>query len=162
MTEGHLWAVRPGQVLAAGAVAAILDFALACAIGFGVRGVIAPAKVLQGIASGAIGPDVAAEGGWRIWAAGAVLHFTIALIWAAIYAVSTRRIAPIRALRLGLGPARSGLLFGFVVWAAMRFLVVPLSHARSGPLVFSGVLVAMVTGHMLLVGLPIALISERR
>ncbi|MES2306257.1 MAG: hypothetical protein V4558_12155 [Gemmatimonadota bacterium] len=159
MLDSSLRPVPLDRVIRAGLAAGALDLVLALSISFAVRGTFIPGKVLQSIAAGAVG-DAAKEGGMRIWAAGAVLHFTIALIWAAIYAVSTRRIAPLRELRLALGPARTGLIFGLVVWAAMRFIVVPLSHAPSGPLKFSAVLVAMVVGHMVMVGLPIALISE--
>lgn len=148
------------QVMLAGVAAGALDLVLAFSISTAVRGSFVPGKVLQSIAAGAVG-DASKEGGLRIWAAGAVLHFLIALIWASIYALSTRRIPPVRSLRVALGPAKTGLLYGLVVWASMRFIVVPLSHAPSGPLKFSAVLVAMVVGHMLMVGLPIALISER-
>ncbi|MEO5800948.1 MAG: hypothetical protein ABIZ70_03060 [Gemmatimonadales bacterium] len=160
MPEADLAPVPLDRVVRAGLAAGALDLVLALGITFAVRGTIVPGKVLQSIAAGAVG-DAAKEGGVRIWAAGAVLHFTIALIWAAIYAFSTRRLPPVRSLRMALGPARTGLLFGLVVWASMRFIVVPLSHAPSNAFKFSAVMVAMVVGHMVMIGLPIALISER-
>lgn len=160
MTASSLRPVPFNRVVAAGLAAGALDLVLAFSISTAVRGSFVPGKVLQSIAAGAVG-DAAKEGGARIWAAGAVLHFLIAFIWAGIYAISTRQVAPVTALRLALGPAKTGLVYGAVVWASMRFIVVPLSLAQSGPLKFSTVLVAMVVGHMLMVGLPIALISER-
>jgi hypothetical protein len=108
-------------------------------------------KILQFIASGALGAR-SFEGGRKTAAAGMGFHFFIAFSVAAVYYFLRSRIPLMVA-----DPAMTGILYGLGVHLTMSLVVVPLSAAPRRP--FS--IVAFVTQaviHMLLVGLPIALI----
>lgn len=148
------------RILVAGAVAGALDLLFAFCLSAAVRGSFAVDKVLVSIASGIYGP-AAQEGGARVLVAGVVLHFLIATVWAALFAAAMTWAAPVRALAARLGPLATGALYGVTVWAGMRFVVVPLSHAASGPLKLTWVLPVMIAGHVLFVGIPIVGIVGR-
>lgn len=144
----------PSRILVAGATAGTLDLLFAICLSAAVRGSFAVDKVLISIASGVYGP-AAKEGGAGVLAAGVLLHFLIATIWAALYAFAVSRLGAVRALVQRFGTTMAGALYGVTVWAGMRFVVVPLSHAPSGPLKLTWVLPVMIVGHMLFVGLPV-------
>jgi hypothetical protein len=116
---------------------------------------IGPVRVLQSVASGLLGTP-AREGGLATAALGAVLHFTIAFIWATVFWLASRRLKV-----LVRHPVVCGLLYGAVVYGFMYCVVLPLSaiHAKL-PNDASAILLSL-TGHMLLVGLPIALVAYK-
>jgi hypothetical protein len=120
----------------------------------GLRGV-GPVRVLQSVAGGLLG-RAAAEGGLATAALGAVLHFLIAFIWATVYWLASRQLRV-----LVRHPVACGLLYGAVVYCFMYFVVLPLS-AIYFPLnrTPSSILLNS-AGHMLLVGLPIALAAYK-
>jgi hypothetical protein len=74
---------------------------------------IGPVRVLQSVASGLLGA-AAREGGLATAALGAVLHFTIAFIWATVFWLASRRLTV-----LVRHPVVCGLLYGVVVYALM-------------------------------------------
>lgn len=116
---------------------------------------VGPVRVLQSVASGLLGP-AAREGGLATAALGAVLHFTIAFIWATVFWLASRRLKV-----LVRHPVVCGLLYGAVVYAFMYFVVLPLSAIRANfPRDASSILLNS-AGHMLLVGLPIALAAYK-
>jgi hypothetical protein len=116
---------------------------------------IGPVRVLQSVASGLLGA-AAREGGLATAALGAVLHFTIAFIWATVFWLASRRFK-----MLVQHPIICGLLYGAAVYVFMYFVVLPLSaiHAKL-PREASSILLNS-AGHMLLVGLPIALAASK-
>lgn len=143
-----LSAILPGA-----AIAGALDITYAILF-YGWRGASA-ARVLQSVASGLLGAS-AFQGGAATAALGLVLHFCIALIWAALFYIASRRIA-----LLVRQPLLSGIVYGAIIYAAMNLIVLPLSaiprKATFPPLV-------LVTGflvHMFFIGLPIALAVRR-
>ena len=111
-----------------------------------------PQRVLQGIASGLIGPD-AFSGGSGTAFVGLMLHFVIAFGAAAAYYVVSRNWRA-----LVDHPVLSGLAYGVVVHFVMNSVVLPLSRFPLGPRTppFNFTL-TMIAVHMLFVGLPIAL-----
>ena len=116
---------------------------------------IGPVRVLQSVASGLLGA-AAREGGLATAALGAVLHFTIAFIWATVFWLASRRLKV-----LVRHPVICGLLYGVVVYAFMYCVVLPLSAIHASlPRDTSAILLSS-TGHALLVGLPIALAARR-
>ena len=136
-----------------GLLAGVGDIAFAFVVS-GLRGV-GPVRVLQSVAGGLLG-RAAAEGGLATAALGAVLHFFIAFVWAAVYWLASRRLDV-----LARRPVVCGLLYGAAVYFFMYFVVLPLSaiyfplnHTLSSILLNSA-------GHMLLVGLPIALATYK-
>jgi hypothetical protein len=140
-------------ILAGGSIAGACD--ITYAIVFSAFRGVAPARILQSVASGLLGA-AAYTGGARTAALGLFLHFFIACSWAAIFYAASRRVSA-----LMRHAVISGLLFGVLVYAVMNLLVLPLS-AYPRKLTFPPVV--LITGllvHMLLVGLPIALMVRR-
>jgi hypothetical protein len=116
----------------------------------GVRAV----RLLQGIASGVLGPR-AFDGGLRTAALGLTFHYGIALVWTLVFFVAARRS---RALLKNL--FLSGMAYGVLVWAVMNLVVLPLSRVRRGPFQpGQAVVAAMIL--ILCVGLPLAGIVGR-
>jgi uncharacterized membrane protein YagU involved in acid resistance len=138
----------PRGVLIGGLLAGVLDIAAALTF-WGVKGV-APARILQAIASGLLGREAAFAGGAGTAALGLLLHFAIAFGAAGVYHLATRRWPAL--LRHWVV---SGIVYGVVVYLVMEKVVLPLS--RGG---FRGsapeVMAIMVLIHMVCVGLPIA------
>ena len=116
---------------------------------------IGPVRVLQSVASGLLGA-AAREGGLATAALGAVLHFTIAFIWATVFWLASRRLKV-----LGRHPVVGGLLYGGVVYLFMYFVVLPLSAIRANLPHDASSILLNAAGHMLLVGLPIALAAYK-
>jgi hypothetical protein len=140
-------------ILTAGLLAGTLDISGAFLV-YGLRGV-APIRILQSVAGGLLGAD-AFKGGVKTAVLGAVLHFFIACVAAAVYYAASRRLRI-----LLVRPVVSGLLYGVMVYLFMNDVVLPLSAVGRRPFVLSMALV-MVAIHMLCVGLPIALVVSRR
>lgn len=120
----------------------------------GLRGV-GPVRVLQSVASGLLG-KAAAEGGLATAALGAGLHFLIAFIWATVFWLASRKLKV-----LVRHPVVCGLLYGFAVYAFMYLVVLPLSAAYFKPTFTLYTVSLNGAGHMLLVGLPIALAASK-
>jgi uncharacterized membrane protein YagU involved in acid resistance len=140
-------------ILWGGLVAGVLDITYAF-VASGLRGV-GPVRVLQSVASGLLGA-AAKEGGLATAALGLLLHFLIAFAIATVYYLASRR--------LGLLVRRAvicGLLYGIGVYLVMNFVVLPLSAIYFKPTYPLAVLLPGLVGHMLLIGLPIALITRR-
>jgi len=110
--------------------------------------------VFQNVAGGLIGREAARAGGVPTFVFGTLLHFLIAVIWAAIFWVLGRRVPVL--LRYAI-PA--GLLYGLVVYLGMNCVVLPLS-ALSVPLRLPPLWSWPALAHLLLVGLPIALAAR--
>ena len=117
-------------------------------------------RLLQGIASGILGP-AAFEGGWPVAGLGLMIHFTIAGIWAAIFAFAATRLAAFSRVRSIGATSAVGLGYGALVWLAMDFVVLAHSRARPVPVTSSGFWLQL-TIHMVCVGLPIALTVLKR
>jgi len=111
--------------------------------------------VLQSIAGGLLGYSGARAGGITTALLGLLLHFLIALIWAAIFWFSSRLLT-----LLVRHAVPAGLLYGLIVFYGMNVVVLPLSalHTKAWPPSFAFWPVAM---HMLIIGLPIALAARR-
>jgi len=153
--ERNSSAVKPSAALAifwGGILCGILDIAYAFAL-YGLLGV-RPARLLQGIASGIMGP-AAFRGGFATATFGLVLHFFIAYGAATVYYLASRKLHfMVRQAFL------AGLLYGVAVHVFMNFVVIPLSAVAHRPLNL-GIFVINGFEHMLLVGLPIALAVRR-
>lgn len=136
-----------------GVLAGVGDILFAFVVS-GLRGV-GPVRVLQSVAGGLLG-KAAAEGGLATAALGGVLHFFIAFVWATVFWLLSRRLTV-----LVRRPVVCGLLYGAAVYFFMYFVVLPLS-AIYFPLnrTPSSILLNS-AGHMLLVGLPIALAAYK-
>ena len=136
-------------ILFAGLLAGALDIAAAFVV-YGLRGA-SPVRILQSISSGLLGV-AAFQGGLGTAALGAMLHFFIAIVAAAVYYGASGKLGI-----LVRRPVVSGLLYGVAVYLFMNLVVLPLSAVAKRPFVPSMAAVIVVV-HMLCVGLPIALV----
>jgi hypothetical protein len=140
-------------VLWGGLLAGLGDITFAFVVS-GLRGV-GPVRVLQSVASGLLGA-AAREGGLATAALGALLHFLIAFVWATVYWLASRRLTV-----LVRHAVVCGLLYGAAVYAFMYLVVLPLSAVYFKPSFAPSAVLLNAAGHMLLVGLPIALAARR-
>jgi len=109
-----------------------------------------PFRMLQGIASGLLGPR-SFEGGTATAALGLSLHFFIALCAATVFFLASRKLS-----FLTRHPVISGLLYGIAVYIVMYWVVVPLSAIHRHPTALSQIPLPVIV-HMFCVGLPISL-----
>jgi hypothetical protein len=170
-------AVR-SAILKGGFVGGLLDILYA----FIVYGVppfgLTPIGVLHSVAAGWMGRDASNAGGLPTALLGLVTHFAIATCMAAVFVQAARRWPGLIAR-----PVLWGLIYGFGLYVAMNYVVAPLSAAHPsghfpaglGELLdrlrtsFSAIkpknnvplLIGTLFTHMVLVGLPIALIARR-
>ena len=112
-------------ILAAGLLCGTMDITAAF-ITWAPKG-LSPVRLLQGIASGLLGP-AAFRGGWATAALGLVLHFLIAFTAATVFYATSRRI-----VALLHHPWFAGVGYALVVYAFMYWVVMPLSRLRRGP-----------------------------
>ena len=110
---------------------------------------VTPTRILQGIASGVLGPQASA-GGLAAAALGLALHYLIALIWTVVFFVAFRRLG-----FLAKNLVVTGLGYGVFVGLVMNLVVLPLSRVRQGPFNLAHLIVAIVI-LLFTVGLPIA------
>ncbi|MGQ0383803.1 MAG: hypothetical protein ACT4UP_03825 [Gammaproteobacteria bacterium] len=139
-------------VLLGGAAAAALD--IVNAIGFWkLHGGTPPGVILQAIAAGLLGP-AAFEGGAGTATLGLALHFFIMFGMAAVY-----WLACLRWPALVARPVAAGLAYGALTWAAMNYLVVPLSRATPPPFITAW-FIDGILAHLVLVGLLLAFVAR--
>jgi hypothetical protein len=139
-------------LLSAGFACGVLDITAALVVygRFGLK----PVRLLQGIASGLLGPK-AFSGGLATALLGLLCHFLIAFGAAAAYLAASRS--------LGLlidHPVISGVLYGVAVYFFMNRIVLPLSAAAKRPFSMQMMLIGVVI-HIFCVGLPISLMVRR-
>src|SRR5262245_66642114 len=117
-----------------------------------------PVWLLQTVAPGLLG-QAAYDGGVPAALLGLAGHFTMSLLWAALFGALASRCAPLVAK-----PAVAGPLYGILVFLAMRLVVLPLS-AFPYPFSFRQFTLDSagpdLLSHMFLFGLPIALAAAR-
>ncbi len=144
---------RPlAAILAAGALSGCMDISAAF-ITWMPRGV-SPRIILQGIASGILGPS-AFQSGPATAALGLFLHFFIAFSWATIFYLASRSLPSLTRRPLIFGP-----LYGITVYLIMYWVIMPLSRFRRGHFSAFNTVVAVIT-HIVCVGTPIALMVSR-
>jgi hypothetical protein len=144
-----------GAILRAGLTVGVLD-ALFAMVLYRTSAV----AVFHSIASGLVGRG-AYSGGLATAALGALLHFFIATTWAAVF-VGASLVVP--ALARHAAPA--GMAFGVVVYFFMNYVVLPLSAVSFArpfhrALLGDGIWLIGLLGHMVLIGLTIALFTRR-
>jgi hypothetical protein len=109
------------MVLGGGLAIAATDF-IYCLLYWSSQGV-APARLLQGIAAGALG-RAAFHGGIATALLGAGFQWLIGCCFVLAYALVARHLAPLRQ-----HPQRYGFAYGLLLYVVMNAIVVPLSAA---------------------------------
>ncbi|WP_298420161.1 DUF1440 domain-containing protein [uncultured Kordia sp.] len=140
-------------ILWSGLISGILD-SIAGVIVYYIYFGLNPLQVLQFIAAGVYGPE-AINGGVGMILIGTFFHFLIAYVAAIIYFFAYPKISLLRNNKVLMG-----LLYGFVIWLFMNLLVLPYSNIPKGPFDI-GLAIVGIVWHMVLVGLPIALITSK-
>jgi hypothetical protein len=138
-------------IATAGLIAGILDIASAFVIAE-LKGT-GSTRMLQGIASGLLGSQ-SFEGGMATAGLGLAIHFLIALTAASVFYIGSRQFS-----FLTRHAVTSGLLYGIAVYLFMYWLVVPLAFVNARHSISRDVTAVIV--HMVLIGLPIALVVRR-
>lgn len=147
---------HPGlAVVVVGLGVAAADMAVAMGYFFFKAGV-PPLIIVKGIAGGWVGREAARAGGSEMVLLGAVSHTLIAIAMVALYWMVARGWSLLVAR-----PAACGLLYGAITWAAMKFVVVPLSALGAGgggtDLLWQAL---HFSSHLFIVGLPSAYVAR--
>ena len=133
-------------------IAGVLDISSAFLLSYP-KGV-GPIRVLQGVAAGLVGREAAINGGVATAGLGLAIHFFIAFVVSSVFYVASRKL-----VFLTRRAVISGLLYGVIVYGFMYWIVMPLAYPIVHPSISRDVTAVCV--HMLLIGLPIALIVRR-
>ena len=144
---------RFAPVLAGGVLVGTFDLLFACTW-WAIAAGVAPMRIFQSIAAGFYG-DASFDGGMRTALVGVVAHYAIATCMVGAYALVARRVPT-----LARHPLRWGPLYGLWLYAAMHFIVLPLSAAGPPPWRMAWGL-ASIAAHIL-IGTLCALLSARR
>jgi hypothetical protein len=150
MSADHppLWKVIAGATLLVGT----LDISDAF-IFYGLRGVY-PLRILQGIASGALG-RAALGMGHRAALLGLFFHFFIAFCATSVFLLAARK------LPLAHRPWLYGALFGVALYLVMNYIVLPLSKIGLRPMPPLVPLINGVAALVFCIGIPLAFIARR-
>jgi len=140
-------------ILKTGLLIGLMDGVAASLNAFLASGVT-PDKVFRFIASGVFGMAAFKESGAMV-AWGVVFHFVIAGIWTALFFFLATYVQHVRQYSL-----LSGMLYGIFVWAAMEYLVLPLSNTPALSSTLAGTLV-MIGIHVLVIGIPMGYAVSR-
>ena len=133
-------------------VAGTLDIMLAAMLSL-LRG-NAPADMLRFVASGPF-PHATEWGAAGAWL-GLVTHFTLMAIMAAAFVLIAQNRPALTA-----SPLKWGVIYGLVTYVVMNLIVVPLRFPAAWPPQPIGI-ATQLFAHILLVGIPIALIAARQ
>jgi hypothetical protein len=107
-------------------------------------------RMLQGIASGLVGPR-SFDNGLVTAGLGLAIHFFIALVVVSVFFVASRKIN-----FLTRQPFLSGLVYGIAVYLFMYWVVIRLVFPNAHPSLSRDVTAVII--HMTLIGLPTALV----
>jgi uncharacterized membrane protein YagU involved in acid resistance len=135
----------------AGLIAGILDIISAFVIAE-IKGT-GSIRMLQGIASGLLGQR-SFEGGMTTAGLGLAIHFLIAFTAATVFYAASRKFSS-----LTQHAVVSGLLYGIAVYIFMYWIVVPLVFPNARHSISRDVTAVII--HIVLMGLPIALVVRR-
>ena len=142
--------VRAALVI--GTIAAVTEmapvFPIQAALG------VSPRLVLQSIASGLLGRQ-AYKGGAATVLLGIALHLLISIVAALLYVIAIDRWAGLRR-----HPWRAGIAYGTVVFAVMRYIVVPLSAVAYTQSTDWAMFATSLVVHIVGFGIPVALLDR--
>ena len=115
---------------------------------------VSPRLVLQSIASGLLGRQ-AYSGGAATILLGIALHLLISVVPALLYVIASDRWPALRR-----HPWLAGIAYGTVVFAVMRWIVVPLSRVAYTQSTDWGMFTTSLVVHIVGFGLPVALLDR--
>lgn len=112
-----------------------------------------PARILRGVAAGALGPK-SMSGGWHTALLGLAIHFLIAFTAATVFYIASRKLTFMVRQPFIYGPIYGVLVYGFMYWVVM-----PLSARPPGKFSLFNTVIAIIT-HIICVGTPIAVVES--
>lgn len=118
---------KPIAIVLGGLVAGALDIVYAFIVYGPLSYGVTPMQVLQSVAAGWIGREVARDGGMGTALLGLGTHFMIATIMAAVFVFAASAFSA-----LSKRPVLWGFVYGLVLYVLMNYVVVPLSAAGAG------------------------------
>src|SRR5438270_283158 len=111
-------------VFAAAAAVWLLDGLFATGLCLSLSPTCTMVRTWQGVAGALVGRPATFDGGAATFLLGLAMHFTVALTWAALYAlVLSRWDVLARLTATTAGAIAAGVVLGAVVWCAMDFVV---------------------------------------
>jgi hypothetical protein len=144
---------RPGAaIFYAGLLCGVMDISAAF-ITWYPKGIM-PARILRGVAAGALGPK-SMSGGWHTALLGLAIHFFIAFTAATVFYIVSRKLTFMVRQPFIYGP-----VYGVLVYTFMYWVVMPLSARPPGKFSLFNTVIAIIT-HIICVGTPIALVESR-
>lgn len=152
MPESHSGRLRTA-VITGWLVAGTVDIVVAV-VYYPLTAAVTPLGILQGIASGVLGPR-AFTGGVATAALGLACHYLIALIWTGWFFLVYPRIPFLSRNRL-----LTAVLYGTFVSVVMRFVVLPLSRVAQRPFDLQFFVIATVI-LVFSIGLPLSVVAGR-
>ena len=114
----------------------------------------APADMLRFVASGPF-PQATEWGAAGAWL-GLATHFALMAVMAAVFVIAAQRRPALTAK-----PLQWGVIYGLITYVVMNLIVVPLRFPTAWPPKPIGI-ATQLFAHIVLVGIPIALIAARR
>lgn len=139
-------------IIIATAIAGTLD--IVAAFYFAGRAGMSASGVLHFVASGPFGDRALTGGGFAI--AGLLVHFTIMACMAAVFMLAAVRL-PLLLNR----PIVAGSAYGLSLWFVMYWIVRPARWPRLAPSTDPARIAEQLFCHLILVGIPIALVARR-
>ncbi len=111
-------------------------------------------KMFNYIASGALGPENAMNGGWDVIVLGIFFHYFIAFSFTLFFFLIYNK------LKLGkFNKYIVGLIYGLFAWFVMNRLVLPLSRLPQNPFNLKNAIIGALI-LMFMIGLPISLMAH--
>jgi uncharacterized membrane protein YagU involved in acid resistance len=136
-----------------GLVAGILD-GIAAIIVLHIWFKLTPGQVMQWIASGIYGASAFAGGSATVLA-GIFFHFIVAYVLAVFYFLVFPKVNLLKKRSV-----LSGLIFGIGIFLVMNIIVIPASNIQPSPFDL-GLASVSIIWHIVLVGIPIAVITKK-
>ncbi|MBT2186613.1 hypothetical protein [Sphingobium nicotianae] len=128
-----------------------IGYAMALAMALGGR----PGGVLRSVAAGPFGPQVLS---WGISGplAGLAVHYAIMAVMVAVFGLIAGR-----GLLDRVSPWIAGPVYGLILYLVMYWMVLPLRWPATQPTLDPATVASALFAHIVLVGLPMALIARR-
>ena len=146
------------SALTAGLIAGALDIVAACLQAY-LKNETPPMQVLRGVASGAFDPKTFSSPA-LLALCGLLIHFFIAISFTFFFFFLAKQIPS-----LVKYPIPIGIIYGLLVWATMRFIILPyLSRLNPKPIVGQEAIknAAIAAGIIVIcVGIPVALLARK-
>ena len=114
-----------------------------------------PLGVLTGIGGAIVAPEKIGDD-YVLAGIGLALHFAIITVMATVYLLVASRFRPI--IRR---PLPSGIGYGLILWGVMYWIVLPRRFPTMFPVLAPNEVAMQLFSHIVLVGIPIALVAKR-